>query len=453
MKDRLQDLCQSLPADYAEVRTQEGLSTNIHYAGRELEDIGERTHRGGCIRVLKGSGWGFATFNDMDEAEKYAKMAVRQAELVGGEAFDLAEVGPHEQVYRTPVDNDPAEVPLDDKHAMCRRYNDAILGHECIRSSRVIYRDSHTTTWFANSEGTFIEQEYVFSGIVIGAIAVDGDNIQHAREDNGDLRGFDKVTGMDEACEKVVERALESLEAQPVEAGTYTVIVDPKLCGVFVHEAFGHLSESDFLYENPRLKEIMEIGRRFGPDMLNITDDGSLAGEAGFVAFDDEGVPGSRSELIKDGVLAGRLHNRETAAKMGEQPTGNGRAISYRHPPIVRMTNTFMEPGDTSFEEMLADTPDGLYAVGYLGGQTNMEMFTFSAEEAYRIRDGEIAEKVRDVVLTGNVFQTLQNIDRIGSDFAMHGGLGGCGKGGQSPLRVGDGGPHCRIRDVVIGGR
>ena len=231
------------------------------------------------------------------------------------------------------------------------------------------------------------------------------------------------------------------------------MILDPRLCGVFIHEAFGHLSEADFLYENPRMAEIMRIGRRFGPDMLNITDDGALEGEAGFIAYDSEGVPGARTPLIKNGVLAGRLHSRETAAKMGEEPTGNARAISYRHPPIVRMTNTFMEPGETPLDEMLQETPDGIYAVGFLGGQTNKEMFTFSAEEAYRIRGGKIAEKIRDVVLTGNVFKTLQDIDRIGDDRSMYGGLGGCGKKGQSPLRVGDGGPHCRIQNVVIGGR
>ncbi len=453
MKDRLLDLCQKLPADYAEVRVQEGVSTSVHYSGKELEDIGERTQRGGCVRVLKDGGWGFATFNDLDAMEKYARMALEQAELVDGSKFTLAPVEPVRQVYRTPVDTDPADVPLADKQAMCHRYNQAILEHERIQSSRVVYRDGRGTTLFASSEGSCIEQEYVFCGAVVGAVAVDGANIQQAREDNGDLRGFDKVTRMDEACEKVVRRALESLDASPVEAGTYTVVVDPKLCGVFVHEAFGHLSESDFLYENPRLREIMKLGRRFGPDILNITDDGSIEGEAGFVAFDDEGVPGSRTVLIRDGVLAGRLHNRETASRLGEQTTGNARAISYRHPPIVRMTNTFMENGETPFEQMLAETEDGIYAVGFLGGQTNMEMFTFSSEEAYRIRGGAIAEKVRDVVLTGNVFQTLRNIDRVGDDFHMQGGLGGCGKGGQSPLRVGDGGPHCRIRNVVIGGR
>jgi len=453
MKDKLTDLCQKLPADYAEVRIQEATGTNIHYAGKELEDIGERTQLGGCVRVLKDGGWGFVTFNDTDKIEQYARQAVRQAELVGGTRFDLAKVGTFEEVYRTSVASDPADVSLADKQLMCQRYNDLILAHERIQTTSVVYRDSRSRTFFANSEGTYIEQEYVFCGAMLAAIAVDGANIQRAYYSNGDLRGFSKVTNMDEECETVARRALELLDAKPVEAGTYTVIVDPKLCGVFVHEAFGHLSESDFVYENPGLREMMEIGRRFGPDFLNITEDGSREGEAGYIRFDSEGVPGQRNPLIEQGVLTGRLHNRETAAKMGERVTGNARAISYRHAPIVRMTNTFMEPGDVPFEQMLQETEDGIYAIGMLGGQTNMEMFTFSSEEAYRIRGGKIAEKVRDVVLTGNVFQTLQNIDRVGNDFRMHGGLGGCGKGGQSPLRVGDGGPHCRIQNVVIGGR
>ena len=117
------------------------------------------------------------------------------------------------------------------------------------------------------------------------------------------------------------------------------------------------------------------------------------------------------------------------------------------------MTNTLMEPGQWTLEEMLESTEDGIYAVGMLGGQTNMEMFTFSAEEAYRIEKGKLTDRLRDVVLTGNVFQTLKNIDAVGNDVKLHGGLGGCGKDGQSPLRVADGGPHCRIQNVVIGGR
>ncbi len=453
MKERLQKICQDIQADYCEVRVHEGSATSVDYRGKELEDVGERTGLGGCVRVLKDGGWGFATFNDLSLLEKYARLALNQAELVGGESFPLAPVEPHSSVYRSPVELDPAEVPLADKQQLCERYNEILLAEEKVRTSVVRYRDSHATWYFANSEGTYTEQTYTFCGIMVAAIAVDGANIQRAYESVGDLRGYGNVLDIEEACERVKKRALDLLKAEPVEGGAYTVIMNPKLCGVFVHEAFGHLSESDHLYENPRLLEIMQPGRRFGEDFLNIVDDGSLEGEAGFIAFDSEGVPARRTPLIQNGVLTGRLHSRETAARMDEQATGNARAISYNFPPIVRMTNTVMQPGEWSFEQMLEDTEDGIYALGMLGGQTNMEMFTFSAEEAYRIRKGRLAEQLREVVLTGNVFKTLGNIDAVADDIKFHGGLGGCGKGGQSPLRVGDGAPHCRIRNVVIGGR
>jgi len=231
------------------------------------------------------------------------------------------------------------------------------------------------------------------------------------------------------------------------------VVVDPKLCGVFVHEAFGHLSEADHIHENERLRKMMSLGRRFGPDLLTICDDPGMPGEAGYYAYDSEGTRGMKTCLIRDGILTGRLHSRETAAMMNEPPTGNARCVSYEFAPIVRMSNTYMEPRASSFEQLLDGIENGLYAIGAIGGQTDMEMFTFSAEEGYEIRNGKLGRKLRDVVLSGNVFQTLANIDRIGSDFRMHGGLGGCGKGGQSPLRVSDGGPSVRIRNVVVGGR
>jgi len=453
MKELVQKVCQQVPADYVEVRVHEGSATKVDYSGRELDDIGERTGLGGCVRVLKDGGWGFATFNDISQIEKYCRMAVEQAELVGGKPFALAPVKPQQATYRTPVEIDPSGVSLEDKRHLCYRCNHKLLAHGKIRTTVVRYQDSHARWYFANSEGTYVEQEYVFCGMIIAAIAVDGTNVQRAYKSVGDLRGFSTVQGMEQYCDEVAKRAIDLLNAESVAGGVYTVIVDPKLCGVFVHEAFGHLSEADFIYENPRLREIMRPGRRFGPEFLNITDDGSLEGEAGFIAFDNEGVPSSRTPLITGGVLAGRLHNRETAAKMRELPTGNARAISYSHPPIVRMTCTFMEPAEWTFEQMLADTDDGIYAVGMLGGQTNMEMFTFSAEEAYRIEKGKLGKKLRDVVLTGNVFETLKNIDAVGSDVKLFGGMGGCGKDGQSPLRVSDGGPHCRIRNMVIGGR
>ena len=200
------------------------------------------------------------------------------------------------------------------------------------------------------------------------------------------------------------------------------MVLDPVLAGVFCHEAFGHLSESDFIYENPRMQEIMVLGRRFGQPILNIVDGAALPGLRGSFRYDDEGVPAQRTYLIREGMLVGRLHSRETAARMGERPTGNARAIDYRFAPIVRMTNTIIEPGEAAFDDLLAGVGEGVYVKNWYGGQTSMEMFTFSAGEAYMIRNGRVAEMVRPVKLSGNIFSTLLNVDAIGNDLDINQG-------------------------------
>jgi TldD protein len=196
----------------------------------------------------------------------------------------------------------------------------------------------------------------------------------------------------------------------------------------------------------------MVLGKRFGGEHLNIIDDPTMPNLRGSYEYDDEGTPARKTHLIREGVLEGRLHSRETAAKMEETATGNARAINYLFPPIVRMSNTFIEPGSAPFEQMLGDIKEGVYVKDWYGGTTSLEMFTFSAGEAYMIRQGRLAELLRPVVLTGNVFTTLQNIDAIGDDLEMNQG-GGCGKAGQYPLPVSDGSPHIRIRHCVVGGR
>ncbi len=256
------------------------------------------------------------------------------------------------------------------------------------------------------------------------------------------------------AARSAAQRAVDLLAAPPVTGGKYTVVTNQLLSGVFTHEAFGHLSESDFVYENPRMQEIMQLGKRFGVEKLNIIDDGTLPGGLGTHRYDYEGVPTRKNYLIKDGILVGRLHSRETAAKMGEPVTGNARAVHFQHPPIVRMTNTFIDQGTVAFEDMIKDIKLGVYALKAIGGETAMEMFTFSAAYGYMIRNGQVAELVRDVVLTGNVFETLLNIDQIGNDLGWEpNGPGGCGKNDQQPLRVGLGGPHIRIQNCVVGGQ
>ena len=453
MEKLIKNALKSVKADHIEIRINEGRGTGVSYVGKELESIGESSMMGGCVRALVNGGWGFVAFNDIENLPRYVKMACEQAALVGNKDVSLAETGVINDIVKPKVDVDPADVSLIDKHDLCQKYNNIILSSNKVQTSSVRYVDSHSTLYLANLEGSFIVCENIFCGVSVMAMAKDGMDVQQAYNSIGDLRGYSKVENFEESCEAVTKRAVDLLSAKPVDAGKYTVIVDPKLCGVFTHEAFGHLSEADFIYENQKLREIMKIGKRFGSDELSIVDDGTLAGEAGYNKYDSEGTPTQKTYLIKDGILTNRLHSRETAAKMNEKPTGNARAISYGSEPILRMTNTYMESRDQTFEEMLAGVDDGIYAKGSLGGQTNTEMFTFSAEEAYKIKDGKICEQVRDVVLTGNVFETLLNIDAIGNDLVLFGGLGGCGKGGQSPLRVSDGGPHIRIKDVTIGGR
>jgi TldD protein len=193
----------------------------------------------------------------------------------------------------------------------------------------------------------------------------------------------------------------------------------------------------------------MTLGKHFGGEQLNVVDGAAVPGLRGSYVYDDEGVPAQKTYLIREGILVGRLHSRETAALMKEKLSGNARAISYRFPPIVRMTNTYIEPRSVTFNDMIADIKEGVYVKNWYGGTTSMEMFTFSAGEAYMIRNGKIAETLRPVVLTGNVFNTLKNIDAIGNDLDMNQG-GGCGKAGQSPLPVSNGSPHIRIQHCLI---
>jgi TldD protein len=358
-----------------------------------------------------------------------------------------------EQVSTVEMGRDFRDISLAEKKALAERYNQVMQGYSPkVIDTYGIYLDAFSHLILANSEGTYIEQDK--PSVVIGAYATarDGDNVQQSHETLASTQGYEYVLDKDEMARRAAQKAVELLDARPVKAGQYTVIADQMLAGVFIHEAFGHLSEADFVYENPKAREMMTLGRRFGKGILNAFDDGSIPNLRGTTLYDDEGTPARRNWLIRDGELVGRLHSRQTAAKMGESASGNARAINYRFAPIVRMTNTAIENGTTSFDEMIKDIELGIYACDAYGGQTQLENFSFSSGYAYMIRNGKLAEMVKDVILSGNLFTTLENIDAIGNDFKWLNTGGGCGKGNQSPLPVGMGAPHIRIQNVVIGG-
>jgi TldD protein len=261
---------------------------------------------------------------------------------------------------------------------------------------------------------------------------------------------YGRWLNQDEEIRKLTDLVLMYLDADDVKSGIYPVVCGPSQTGLFVHEAFGHLSESDKVYKNESLRNIMKLGRVFGPEILNITDSGMDHGQRGSLVYDDEGVKTQKTYLIRNGVLEGRLHSRQTAGIMGEKPTGNARAISYVYPPIVRMRNTSIEPGESSLDDIISSTGLGIYAKRSKGGQTGGEMFTFSPAETYYIRNGKVAEPVRNVTFTGNLFLTLRNIEMIGDDYQIS--SGNCGKGEQFPLPVSFSGPHIKINSVTVGG-
>ena len=456
MRQRLTEALKAArDVDYADIRLEDKTHTWVNFRGPDLDTIGSARTVGGIARALYKGGWGYATFNDLADLDQRVGEACETAHLVGTGTTYYAPVDPVVDELKATLIKDFRQVPLAEKKALMEEYNRIILGyHKRIQTSSVRYADSFKHIWFANSEGTYVQDEVPDVNMMTSAVGRDGDIVQTAFERGGGTDGYQSVEGFQEKARMAAQRAVELLAAPPVTGGKYTVVTDPILTGVFTHEAFGHLSESDFVYENPRMQEIMTLGKRFGVENLNIIDDGSLVGGLGTHKYDYEGVPTRKNYLIKDGILVGRLHSRETAAKMKEPLTGNARAVHFQHPPIVRMTNTYIEQGRVPFQEMIKDIKLGVYALTAIGGETAMEMFTFSAGYGYMIRDGQVAELVRDVVLTGNVFETLLHIDQIGNDLGWDpNGPGGCGKSDQQPLKVGLGGPHIRIQDCVVGGQ
>ena len=445
--------------DFLTIRLEQAEETNILLRSSKIETLSEGIALGGQVRACHRGGWGFSTFDDLDGLAVRIEEAIAAAKIVGDSQTTLAAVKPIQTVCHLPLKgSDPRAVPLADKKELCAHYNELLRSYnDCLTTTTVSYGDSSQRIIIATSEGSLIEQSWCDLEMRFSATARKSDIIQTGRETTGSRQGYEDLIELDEQVIGAAQRAVDALSLPKIQGDVYTVVIDPILTGLFVHEAFGHLSEADMAYENPDLLEVMSLGKRFGSPELQIYDGAApLASEDNYVHrgsyfYDDEGTPATTTQLIKDGVLVGRLHSRETAGKLGEAPTGNARCLDYQHSPIVRMTNTWIGRGKTPVKELIENVVDGVYARNWLGGMTNGEMFTFSAGEAWMIRNGKLAEQVKDITLSGNVFKTLANIEAIGDDFYWD-ESGGCGKGGQSGLAVGCGGPSLRIKEVTIGG-
>lgn len=454
-KNLLTELIQKyrLQADFLAIRLEQSEGTSIFLRNDQTETLSEGISLGGQIRACYKGGWGFASFNQLSTLKDRLEEAISAARLIGEEETLLSPIEAVEITCQLPlIGSNPRQIPLKDKKDLCDRYNSLLRQYnEQVTTTTVRYSDSTQEMLLVTSDGIILNQSWSDWEMRFSATARKEDKVQTGRETTGSRQGYEDLLNLDAQVIGAAQRAVTALTLPSVKGDTYTVVIDPILAGLFVHEAFGHLSEADTLYENPDLLEVMSLGKQFGPDSLQIYDGAAPQGHRGSYLYDDEGTPATTTQLIKDGKLVGRLHSRETAGKLGENPTGNARCLNYHYPPIVRMTNTWIERGNTPVNELFNGINEGIYAKNWLGGMTNGEMFTFSAGEAWMIRNGQIAEPVKDVTLSGNVFKTLAQIEGIGDDFYWD-ESGGCGKGGQSGLPVGCGGPSLRIRDVIVGG-
>ena len=264
------------------------------------------------------------------------------------------------------------------------------------------------------------------------------------------------LTGSKNALKGVVREALRialvNLHAEPAPAGMMDVVLGPGWPGILLHEAIGHGLEGDFNRKGSSAFAGL-MGQQIAAKGVTVLDDGTIPDRRGSITIDDEGTPSAKNVLIEDGVLVGYMQDRQNARLMGVAPTGNGRRESYQHAPMPRMTNTYMLAGDADPAALVADLKDGIYAVGFGGGQVDITngKFVFSCTEAYRVKDGIVGAAVKGATLIGDGATALKQIQGIGNDLELDPGIGNCGKAGQW-VPVGVGQPSLKIGGLTIGG-
>ena len=317
---------------------------------------------------------------------------------------------------------------------------------------RVVLRDQTRTIAVARSDGGLRGARHARVVLSIEVIATDGTRTETAHEAIGGAGGFERVSDalVEQAAGLAADRAIRTLGAQAAPVGVMPVILAGEAGGTFVHEAVGHPLEADLVLDGLSVFE-GRVGQQIASPLLSVLDDATLAGRNGSLAIDDEGAPAERTALVDGGVLTGFLHDERTARLMGTRSRGKGRRESFRHRPIVRMTNTLIAPGPHDPQQILRETPYGLYVTRMGGGEVDTVTghFVFEAAEAFVIRDGHLAEPVRGATLTGDTGVVLRAIDRVGHDLGF--GLGTCGKDGQD-VPVADAEPTLRIPELVVGG-
>ena len=435
--------------DYMDIRCGMGDNTSILMKDGNVDEINTGMSLEARIRVLNNGAWGFACTTDLSKLDEITQTALKLSDSLKGDV-SLSENDIIKDKVEIDVKIPFKDISIEEKNEIMKDANDA-ASIDKVNSTTVSYADTEVNELFMNSEGSEIQVKTSRVRMALNASATDGEIIQFGFGSLGGVKGFEVIADADieEFGRDIGEKAVRLLDAKPAPSGKFPVIADPLLTGVLVHEALGHAVEGDLILQNDSILKD-KLGTQIASDIVNIYDDASFKEGFGYYPYDVEGVKTKPNQLVKDGKLISLLNSRETSSKLGMTSSGNARSI-IADQPIVRMSNTFLQPGDMEVDEIFEDIDNGIYLKGSRGGQvdTGKGIFQFNAAEGYLIENGEKTTPIRDVSLSGNILETLKNIDAIANDFKLSTGF--CGKSGQT-APVGDGGPHTRIQNALVGG-
>ena len=461
MRALFRDLATTAHADeLIELRYHAKAHRSVSVSKGKLERSTFRQRDGVGVRVLLDGTWGFASTGHTSKAAVESAIdAARRAARISA-PFRQRKV-PHLAPARLAVGDfdepgvdDVLKRPLDEKLALVTGLEAHARGaSERMRSATCTYNEIHSEKVVVTSDGADASFTLVRPELQIRAVAEHDGQLSTAAESIGVTGGWRCLfrEPPEVLANRAVKNAVDLLRAHHPEGGRATVIMAPSIVGLMVHEAIGHTVEADFVISGSVAAG--KLGQRVASELVTLCDSGHSEhadGAGGTLHVDDEGVLTERTVVIEQGVLKSYLHNRETAAIFGVDPTGNGRAWEYADQPLIRMRNTYIEPGESTLAEMIATTADGYLLEGPRNGQADATgEFMFGVTTARRIRDGKLAELVKGVTVTGNAFDVLRTVDAISEEFLWDLGSGHCGKG--QPAKVDAGGPYIRCR-VLLGG-
>jgi len=457
------DYSLKLGVDYVDVRFEKRIYERITVDNRVLREYSASEDRGIGVRVIVDGYLGFAaTTNTVwDSVREAIDKAVELAKSVrgSGRRVSLASVKPVRDVRVSECKIDPFTIDPSEKVSFLLDLNRVALDVKDVKSAITSFGAVKVKKYFMSSENSHIELDITMTGLRYISIAKWGDRLERVSDSQSKVAGYEFIKSVDweKPVTEVSKLAVEVVKASTPPPGTYTVILDSDIVGLLLHEAFGHASEGDIV-ESGASVLAGKLGEKVASELVTIVDEGVLADGSGvYHPYDDEGVAKGKTVIVEKGILKTYLTSRTTASRLGLESTGNGRAQDYANIPLVRQTNLYMLPGDMKFEELLEDVDFGLYVTGKgaTGGEVNTGAgtFTFSVGVSRIIRKGELCEYVRGVTLSGAILEVLKHVDGVSRELKVRTSVfGGCGKGGQS-VYVGDGGPHIRVRRIVVGGR